>query len=58
MAAGRHGGGGGDTPDREGASEAAEAGRAAVEGLGALVQALLETIVDEGLLEDLLEVLR
>jgi len=34
--------------------EAAEAGGAAVEGLGALVQALLETVVDEGLLEDLL----
>ena len=33
--------------------EAAEAGGAAVEGLGALVQTLLETVVDEGLLEDL-----
>ena len=35
--------------------EAAEAGGTAVQGLGALVQSLLEAVMDEGLLEDLLE---
>lgn len=38
--------------------EAAEAGRAAVEGLGALVKALAEAVVNEGLLEDLRAVIK
>ena len=34
--------------------EAAETGRAAVKSLGALVESLLQSIVDKSLLEDLL----